>query len=243
MYKKPDRKINKVYLHCSASDHTQHDDVAVMAAWHKDRWPRYCSDEKGPGYHYFIQKDGNLQEGRDVELVPVAQGGNNTGTIAICVHGLKEDKFTNAQFVTLVALCYQIEHEHEGMIRFHGHKEVAAKACPVFDYKLVLGLDAAGRMTKRPNPYQVREKKISPKTTPKPTLKTARKVTLSIGAKGDLVALLQEFLSITDDGDFGGGTLAAVKSFQSTHGLVNDGVVGSGTWAAIEKQLYNGKGS
>ncbi len=35
------------------------------------------------------------------------------------------------------------------------------------------------------------------------------------------------------DGDFGGGTLAAVKAFQKSQGLVPDGQVGPKTWAAL----------
>jgi len=35
------------------------------------------------------------------------------------------------------------------------------------------------------------------------------------------------------DGDFGGGTLAAVKAFQRSEGLQVDGVVGPDTWAAL----------
>ncbi len=35
------------------------------------------------------------------------------------------------------------------------------------------------------------------------------------------------------DGDFGGGTLAAVKAFQRSKGLQVDGVVGPDTWAAL----------
>jgi peptidoglycan hydrolase-like protein with peptidoglycan-binding domain len=39
--------------------------------------------------------------------------------------------------------------------------------------------------------------------------------------------------SVTIDGSFGAGTLAAVKSFQSSKGLGPDGVVGPNTWAAL----------
>ena len=40
------------------------------------------------------------------------------------------------------------------------------------------------------------------------------------------------------DGDFGPGTLKAVKAFQQKHGLGADGVVGNGTWEVL---LFDGR--
>ena len=91
-FEKPDRDVERVYLHCSASDRPAHDDVAVMREWHLARgW----SDV---GYHVFIKKDGEVQNGRSLEATPAAQGGHNTGTIAICLHGLAVENFTEAQY-------------------------------------------------------------------------------------------------------------------------------------------------
>ena len=134
---KPEREIDRVFLHCSASSNKKHDDVSVIRKWHKERgW----SDV---GYHYFITFDGTLQEGRDIERTPAAQKGHNTGTIAICLHGLKDEDFTEEQFETLKELCGDIFLELPD-VTFHGHCEVAAKACPVFDYQEVLNLDEFG---------------------------------------------------------------------------------------------------
>ena len=140
MFKKPKRWVREVFIHCSASDHPDHDDVSVMDSLHKARgW-------SGVGYHYFIKKDGTLQIGRPIWKTPAAQGGRNKGTIAICLHGLTEDKFTEAQFITLIKLCSKIDEAYgPGKLRFRGHREVAAKACPVFDYKKVLKLNSKGQ--------------------------------------------------------------------------------------------------
>lgn len=54
------------------------------------------------------------------------------------------------------------------------------------------------------------------------------------GDRGNSVKVLQRFLGITEDGDFGPQTLAAVKAFQKSKGLVVDGLVGPATWRAIE---------
>ena len=142
---KPRRWVSRVFIHCSAHDGKHTDDAEVIDRWHKDRgW-------KGIGYHYFIKFDGTIQVGRPINQIPAAQARHNRGTIAICVHGgqnSKDDAFTNRQFDALLKLCQDIDEAYDGKITFHGHKEVSAKACPVFDYKEVLGLDAKGYLVK-----------------------------------------------------------------------------------------------
>ncbi len=62
---------------------------------------------------------------------------------------------------------------------------------------------------------------------------------ISVGSQGSDVKRLQEILSGGGynvgplDGIFGTQTVAAVKSFQQTKGLLPDGVVGPQTWAAL----------
>ena len=141
MFNKPNRSVDRVFIHCSASDNPDHDDVSVIRQWHLDRgW----SDI---GYHFFIRKDGTVQYGRNIERTPAAQKGHNTGSIAICCHGLDEFKFTRDQFRSLFNLCDEIDSDYNQNITFHAHNEVNPnKTCPVFDVKQVLNLDDAGRM-------------------------------------------------------------------------------------------------
>lgn len=222
LFEKPDRKVHTVFVHCSASDRAAHDDVSVMERWHKERgW-------SGVGYHGFIKKDGTYQAGRSLERTPAAQGGNNTGTLAYCLHGLVEERFTEAQFGTILALCEEINQAYGGSMRFRGHCEVAAKACPVFDYKKVLGLNAAGYMTQKPS-------RVPPDVSVPPVFKRG---TLRMFDRGEEVKRLQESLNavgyfLVEDGIFGRGTKQAVQDFQRAQGLVPDGVVGPKTWGAL----------
>jgi hypothetical protein len=70
--------------------------------------------------------------------------------------------------------------------------------------------------------------------------------TVSQGATGERVKTIQYLLNqqqnagLSVDGDFGSGTLAAVKTFQTAHGLPADGVVGADTWAALVVTVQQG---
>ena len=146
LFKKPQRKVTRVFLHCSASDNPAHDNIATIKRWHTDPKPngRGWTDV---GYHYFINKGGGIEHGRPLSRIPAAQARHNTGTIAICLSGLEQ--FTEAQFISLRNLCRAILKDLPD-VTFHGHCEVSAKACPVFDYKKVLNLNSRGRI--KPNP-------------------------------------------------------------------------------------------
>lgn len=69
---------------------------------------------------------------------------------------------------------------------------------------------------------------------------------LRTGSKGNDVRLVQFWLriaadnysslqTVTVDGNFGSGTAAAVKAFQSLFGLTADGIVGRATWAKLNE--------
>lgn len=53
------------------------------------------------------------------------------------------------------------------------------------------------------------------------------------GSKGEEVKIVQTYVGVTIDGDFGPKTEAAVKAFQRGHGLSADGIVGPYTWEAM----------
>jgi peptidoglycan hydrolase-like protein with peptidoglycan-binding domain len=67
----------------------------------------------------------------------------------------------------------------------------------------------------------------------------------SRGDRGSNVRALQGLLRqrgaiIPVDGNFGATTVAAVKAFQTSHGLPADGVVGTTTWTALRVQMAPG---
>ena len=133
------REVERTFIHCTATSNPN-TSVEDLRRWHVDQ-----NGWSDIGYHYYIDTAGDLHKCRPLSVTPAAQKGHNTGTIAICLNGLVEYDFNEAQFTTLQMLCTEINAAHPEMT-FHGHKEVAAKDCPVFDYKKVLGLNDYGEM-------------------------------------------------------------------------------------------------
>lgn len=133
-FKKPDREITEAFLHHSATDNPNHDNINWIRKIHVEQ-----NGWSDVGYHYFIKADGSIEEGRNLETQPAAQYGHNTGTIAICLSGLGQS-FTEEQEKALRNLCNKINDAYEGNIVFRGHKEVNHTECPHYDYIKMLGL-------------------------------------------------------------------------------------------------------
>lgn len=91
------------------------------------------------GYHYFIKRDGTVQDGRKLEQVGAHCKGHNKDSIGICLHG--ETDFTPEQFMSLRRVCnvmcgaFQIDKEN---IFPHNYFN-SNKTCPNFDLEKVLG--------------------------------------------------------------------------------------------------------
>lgn len=140
MFAPPTRRVERVFIHCSASD--AHNSVATIRMWHKLRGFRDI------GYHYFIDREGMIHAGRDIEEVPAAQEGHNQKTLAVCVDGLSN--FTPESLLALSKFCHSIHEAYRDVgkrVTFHGHREVNPhKTCPVFDYKTLLGLNERGEI-------------------------------------------------------------------------------------------------
>ncbi len=135
-----ERAVSRVFVHYSYSDNPSHDNVETIRRWHLARG---FSDV---GYHFFVRKNGRIEKGRDLDKTPAAQKGNNTGTIAICLHGKEENYPSPEQEKSLRALCMALNFRYDGLT-FHGHKEVADTSCPgSLDYKGILGLNDLGVM-------------------------------------------------------------------------------------------------
>jgi N-acetyl-anhydromuramyl-L-alanine amidase AmpD len=108
--------------------------VAEVRRWHvQDRgW-------KDIGYHFLIDRDGTLAEGRPIDQVGAHTAGHNTGTIGVCLFGGFGsaatdnffDNFTQEQDKALRDVLKTLSSTYP-IKKVSGHNEYAAKACPSF---------------------------------------------------------------------------------------------------------------
>jgi hypothetical protein len=139
------RPISEIIIHCTATradwwaDKTAAQKVAEVRKWHTTA-PRNWSDI---GYHFLIDRDGTVAEGRPIERIGAHVKYHNTGSIGISLfggHGGEkdgsfEDNFTEEQGAALRRLVSRLQAEYGPGLKLSGHQEYANKACPCFDVR------------------------------------------------------------------------------------------------------------
>jgi len=127
------RKIEKIILHCAATPEGRDVKTETIKSWHVkgNGW----SDI---GYHFVIELDGAVKNGRPLHRSGAHTKGHNATSIGICyVGGMDKDKKpkdtrTEAQRKAMDQLIADLKMDHP-TATIHGHNEFAAKACPSFD--------------------------------------------------------------------------------------------------------------
>ena len=126
------REINKIIVHCSATPEGRDVSVDTVRDWHLDRgW----SDI---GYHYVIELDGTIKEGRPVERQGAHVRGLNKNSIGICYIGgcdakmSPKDTRNESQREALEYLINDLMNTYPNST-LHGHNEFSSKACPSFN--------------------------------------------------------------------------------------------------------------
>lgn len=147
------RKINEIIIHCSATrpnwmkGKSAEEKVAEIRRWHVQ--DRGWSDI---GYHYIIDRDGKVVEGRPVDRAGAHTKGHNKNTIGVCLiggHGSAKtddfmDNFTHAQRMALLPIIIQEQKKASRffpgiVLKVSGHNQYASKACPGFDVPAFMG--------------------------------------------------------------------------------------------------------
>ena len=127
------RLVKEVIIHCSATRESQQVSVDTIRGWHLAKgW-------NDIGYHFYIDLDGTIHKGRDIDKIGAHCKGRNRNSIGVCYCGGVEadgktpkDTRTQEQKESLLHVLKTIKAMYpESMI--YSHNEFAAKACPSFD--------------------------------------------------------------------------------------------------------------
>jgi len=126
------RTIKEIIIHCTATKEGENHTVAEVTQWHKKRGYNTI------GYHYLIDINGKINNGRDVNVVGAHCLNHNTYSIGVCyvggldVNGKTKDTRTDAQKRSLTNLLVRLMVLYPDA-KIHGHNEFAKKACPCFN--------------------------------------------------------------------------------------------------------------
>jgi len=133
------RKIDKIFIHCSATPEGRDIKMETIKSWHvKGRGWRDI------GYHFVIELDGTLKVGRPMEQMGAGVKGHNANSIHVCyVGGIDKNKKakdtrTEEQRETLNTMIGRLVEQYPDA-SVHGHNEFANKACPSFDVQKEFG--------------------------------------------------------------------------------------------------------
>lgn len=128
------REINLIVVHCSATPENKHFSTETIRDWHVkgNKW----SDI---GYHYVVELDGKVMNGRPLERAGAHTRGFNKSSIGICYVGgmtadMKHPKDTRnqEQKESLLNLLLELKEMFPNAV-IKGHRDYSPKACPSFD--------------------------------------------------------------------------------------------------------------
>ena len=127
------RLVKEVIIHCSATREGQDVSVDTIRDWHLAKgW-------NDIGYHFYIDLDGTIHKGRDIDKMGAHCKGRNRNSIGVCYCGGVEadgktpkDTRTQEQKESLLHVLKTLKAMYPESI-IYSHNEFAAKACPSFD--------------------------------------------------------------------------------------------------------------
>ena len=133
------RKIDKIILHCSATQEGKNFKARDIDTWHKNQ------GYKKIGYHYVIDIDGTLEQGRNESEIGAHAYGYNSNSIGICYIGgvdknnKPKDTRTKEQKETLYNLIYNLLNKYNlNISNIKCHNQLSNKACPSFNIQIFI---------------------------------------------------------------------------------------------------------
>jgi N-acetylmuramoyl-L-alanine amidase len=133
MKKRSLRSLDRIIVHCTATPAGRRVTLAEVRKWHLAR------GFEDIGYHYLIDIDGNIHQGRPLEYAGAHCVAYNLRSIGICYVGgidalgtRAEDTRTPQQKAAMQTLIDSLR-KRFGQLPVNGHRDFAAKECPSFD--------------------------------------------------------------------------------------------------------------
>ena len=145
--RKSNRVITEIIVHCTATPEGREVSMDELRKWHKQRG---FSDV---GYHYVVHLDGEVENGRSVNLVGAHCSGHNTHSIGVCYVGgvakdgkTPKDTRTEKQKAALLCLLMDLRELYPNA-KIIGHRDTSpdlngngivepcefVKSCPSYD--------------------------------------------------------------------------------------------------------------
>lgn len=128
--------ITHIILHCSATRVGQDVPVETIDRWHRKRGFDMI------GYHYYIDINGVIHKGRELEKVGAHAKGHNVNSIGICYCGgldtdgeTPRDTLTFDQQDSMSSLILSLGTVLQQPLKVIGHNDISNKACPSFDVR------------------------------------------------------------------------------------------------------------
>lgn len=125
------RNLTDIVLHCSATEPTMD-----VGSWEIRKW-HMAKGWKDIGYHFVIRLNGEIEQGRAIEIPGSHVQGHNATTIGVCyVGGVRKrratDTFNRAQELAFAGLVANLRRIY-GPLEVMGHNDYTnKKACPSF---------------------------------------------------------------------------------------------------------------
>lgn len=120
-------EVKYLVVHCSDSPQGRGDGAEQIHQWHQEkRW-------SGIGYHFVINENGGIENGRPTYWKGAHVRGYNHKSIGVCLIGRGE--YTEEQLNALRGLLTRLSREFSNAV-IVGHRDLDSnKECPMFDVR------------------------------------------------------------------------------------------------------------
>lgn len=224
--------IDMIVLHHAAASNCS---IYQVHKWHlANQW-------SGCGYHYFINKQGQIFKGRPDDTIGSHAKGFNSTTLGICFEGnFEKESPTQVQINAGLELVEYLKKKY-GISKVKGHGELMATSCPgkLFPIErfrgvkenLILEFQLASYADGFKYPKYGTDGKYGSET--ENVMKQCVVKRRLIHKYKNATKLVQRLLNVDQDGKCGQITSAAIKEFQKKNVLDVDGAVGPQTWKKL----------